>query len=338
MIQEYIEKHQLNHYFHTNRIYKAYDFLQFLRDLNLKLEYIKSGSTGHCFKAFNESYSCAIKVVAYSDQHKDKYGDIFNKERPENVEILILESLNKIENFEHITKLYGGFYTTINVFENMNIENKKIKEFKENIEMNKFDPICSILVSEYCKLGDLQSYIQRHKQHIDTMFFKVIFFQVLSSLVIIHDKCDTFKHNDLKCNNILLQESNPAFSHYQYNIGSVTFKVPNIGVFMKLWDFDFSTGPCSNLKVKQNWAKQLNINEDRNLYYDIHFFFNSLINVYPEILENEELSSFIDFVIPKMYRSIKKKKKTSYRLRFDHEYITPLYLIQVHHFFDEFKE
>ena len=76
MIQEYIEKHQLNHYFHTNRIYKAYDFLQFLRDLNLKLEYIKSGSTGHCFKAFNESYSCAIKVVAYSDQHKDKYGDI----------------------------------------------------------------------------------------------------------------------------------------------------------------------------------------------------------------------------------------------------------------------
>lgn len=345
-IATYLKKKNLNEYFQESRIYKAYNFLTFLKDLNLKLEYVKSGSTGHCFKGYNNTNSCAIKIVAYTYKHNDKYGDIFNTKRPENVEFYILDNLNNINNFQHITNLLGGFYTNIDIFEKINVKNKKLHQFKKNIQENLYEPICSVMISEYCQLGDLQNYLEKNRNTINDSFFKVIFFQLMFSLVVIHDKCDSFKHNDLKCNNILLQTTNPNITHFQYKVGSITFKIPNIGICVKLWDFDFATGPCVNLKVRQNWAKELNINEEKNLYYDIHFFFNSLIHVFPILINREknefsqELYDFIDFVIPPMYRyqnNSKKKKKNNYRLKYNHEHISPLYLLQIHHYFDDLK-
>jgi serine/threonine protein kinase len=348
-MNEYLQTHNLVEFMDNdgNRKYQAFDFFQFLKDNRLKLKYIKSGSTGHCFKAFNQKESFAIKLVGYQTNHQEKYGNIYNKERPENVELYILKNLNEINGFDHITKLYGSFYTEISFFKELKNENKKIEEFTEKIAKFEFDPICSVIISEYCELGDLQEYIRIHKEDMDSTFLKVLFFQILVTLLIIHDHCDSFKHNDLKCNNILLQKSDPSFTHFYYKIGEIDFRIPNLGFIIKLWDFDFSTGICSNLKVKQNWANKLNINEVKNLYYDTHFFFHSLIqkSIFPELTDRqaskytEEIYDFIDYVIPKFYRTYerKKNKKKNLRLSHNHEHITPLYLIQIHSFFNDFK-
>ena len=39
-----------------------------------------------------------------------------------------------------------------------------------------------------------------------TKYWRVIFFQIISVLAVIHKKYPNFRHNDLKANNILLQK------------------------------------------------------------------------------------------------------------------------------------
>ena len=66
------------------------------------------------------------------------------------------------------------------------------------------------------------------------------------------------------------------------------FCVPCIGIFIKLWDFDFANinDVIDNIKVNSKWANDVNISNIKNHYYDIHYFFNTLIKkgFVPDIL------------------------------------------------------
>lgn len=331
-ISEYLASKNLTKSFEEERKYDAFDLITFLSDLNLKLKYIKSGSTGHTFMAYNQDTSCALKIVTYSKKKQKHYGNIFNNQRPENVDIYMLQQLNKIKNFTHIPRFYGVFYTCTSIFENINLDSKKIIELKENIDKGKIDPVCSVLISEYCKLGDLQDYISENLNTIDSTHLSVIFFQLILSLVVMNHHFNNFKHNDLKCNNILLQENDNNSPYIDYKIGKIMYRIPNLGFYLKIWDFDFSSGPCTNLKVKQSWAQKLNINDTKNSYYDLHFFFNNLIHLIPDLIDpdrkrfDEDIYDFIDYVIPKLYRSNlpKNQNKKNLRLDINHEYTTPL--------------
>ena len=58
---------------------KAFDFNQIINDIGGKLQYVKSGTTGHTFKGISYSdksktINYGVKIVAYSK--KDSYGDV----------------------------------------------------------------------------------------------------------------------------------------------------------------------------------------------------------------------------------------------------------------------
>jgi hypothetical protein len=70
------------------------DFYKFIHSVKSKLTYIKSGSTGHTFKATSinndNEFNYAIKVVAMNGT----YGDVNNIKRPENAELMMLRVLS----------------------------------------------------------------------------------------------------------------------------------------------------------------------------------------------------------------------------------------------------
>ena len=55
--------------------------------------------------------------------------------------------------------------------------------------------------------------------------------------------------------------------------------VPNIGLRCKMWDFDFACIPgiVENAKVETNWTRKINVKPVAHKYYDVHYFFNTLI-------------------------------------------------------------
>ena len=93
------------------------------------------------------------------------------------------------------------------------------------------------------------------------------------------NKFPDFKHNDMKANNILVTTNNINKKWYLYNINHQKYYIPIINIQIQLWDFDFSCikNIIENSKVNTKWANASNITSKRNRYYDIHYFFNSLI-------------------------------------------------------------
>ena len=114
-------------------------------------------------------------------------------------------------------------------------------------------------------------------------------FQIIFTLAVIHKKYPGFRHNDLKANNILLQISTkpkiPQYFQYQYE--NKTYRVPDIGVQVRLWDFDFSCIPdiINNQKVDAKWTNNINVKAEPNRYYDIHYFFATLLGFFPNLEE-----------------------------------------------------
>ena len=91
---EYIEKTR-DEYDIRNVIFKkVLDFNKIINEIGGKLEYIKSGTTGHTFKGTSildpndksKILHYAVKIVAYPK--RENYGDMNNVERPENAELI----------------------------------------------------------------------------------------------------------------------------------------------------------------------------------------------------------------------------------------------------------
>jgi len=233
---------------------KYLDFNKTIKELGGKLLYIKSGSTGHTFKgvhpedADNNSY--AVKIVAYPK--KENYGDLFNAKRPENAEILMIKVLSyfvRNNQTPHIILPITTFNTSIKPFLNLPknniVNNKRFDLFVKRYKKGDYYENVSVLISEWANSGDLLDYIKKNYKTFQLKQWRTIIFQILSVLAIIHAKYPSFRHNDLKANNILINEidSSNTASKFQYKINGQSFVVPNIGFQVKIWDFDFACIP-----------------------------------------------------------------------------------------------
>ena len=349
------------------------DIQEIFDSMNIRLSYLKSGTTGHTFKATcmtDPNIQLAVKVCAYP---KDDYGGMNNLSRPENVELLILKRLsyfvvNRIS--PHFVIPMGTFNTEIGHFINVHpnvidLNDEKNESYKIFIEryMNKeFEDFVSILVSEWCDGGDLLDYIRKNYKEMDKKKWTVIFFQLLYTLANIHNKYPTFRHNDMKANNILVQKTEEKSPNhlYQYKIENCKFIIPNIGIQIKIWDFDFACidGEVRNSKVDSEWTKNINISHKKNQYYDINYFFNTLMNprFFPqfykkyetdEIDENgercmkncvpQEIIDFVHRVVPEIYRVGSKCVTRKGRILVNTQYKTPLNIILNDVLFKKFK-
>ena len=319
------------------------------------LQYIKSGSTGHTFKGSykilkDDNYietNFAVKIVPYVK--KEIYGDEYSSTRPENSEILILKNLSffVINNITpHIILPITTFYTKVDFLKKIlkKEDNEKCKNnLKELKNKNYYDNI-SILVSEWANGGDLLDYLRKNYKTFKVRHWRAIFFQILSVIAIIQNKYPGFRHNDLKANNLLINLMDMSKKKYKYIINGQIYIVPNIGFQIKLWDFDFACigDVIENDKVNSKWANDMNINNNKNKYYDIHFFFNTLTRkgFLPDFFENKNISNvvkqFIKRIVPdKLNKGDDISEKG--RLLKNIEYITPNDIIKNDEFFKKMR-
>lgn len=345
---------------------KNLDFNKLICDIGGKLLYIKSGSTGHTFKGIiyetdniTELLNYAVKVVAYPI--RENYGDVNDIRRPENAELMMLRVLSYFvvnEQTPHIVLPIGTFNTNIKPFialqKNKIIDNKKYDQFVKRYKQNEYHDDVSILISEWANGGDLLDYLKNNYKTMKLKDWKTIFFQLISVLCIIQNKYPDFRHNDLKANNILVQKIDNRKKYnlflYKINLNNVEYEyvVPNIGIQIKLWDFDFACIPSivDNTKVNCDWTDKINVKPVKNRYYDLHYFFNTFTKkgFFPEFWDAKEIhysvKQFVRDVVPEKYSLYNEKNKSiTDRGRFllDEEYIIPEQLITKHEFFDKMR-
>lgn len=303
---------------------RVYDFNNIINQIGGRLYYIKSGTTGHTFKGViefedgSEPFSYAVKVVAFPK--KTKYNYIYDSQRPENAEIMMIRLLSYFivnKQTPHIVLPIATFNTSINPFltlkdeEVVDEEDERYMEFLENYQEGMFHDEVSILISEWANRGDLLDYIRKNYKKFLPIHWKVFFFQIISTLAVIQSKFPAFRHNDLKANNILIHKISRDKPTFTYRILHKNYSVPNIGYSIKLWDFDFACipGVVDNIKVALDWTKPINVTPTQNRYYDIHYFFNTLVftGFFPKFMSSEfipkEVKDFVCRVIPQKYRS-----------------------------------
>ena len=332
---------------------KYIDFGKAITELGGKLLYIKSGSTGHTFKGVHpppnddNKQPYAVKIVAYPK--KENYGDMYNIKRPENTELLMIRLLSYFvinKQTPHIVLPVTTFNTSIKPFLNLTksniVNNKKFEQFVEKYEKGEYYQNVSILVSEWANGGDLLDYLRKNYKTMKTKHWRTIFYQILSVLAIIHAKYPSFRHNDMKANNILIHNIDVDENNkkYFYKINQQHYIVPNIGFQIKLWDFDFACIPgiVDNSKVDAEWTNKINITPEQNRYYDIHYFFNTLtrkgffpeFNTAPEI--PEKVKEFIKRIVPDKYESGKLVSDRG-RILVTDEYLTPDEILKNDNFF-----
>ena len=290
-----------------------YNFHHIMKQLGhtSKLEYIKSGSTGHTFRIKTINGQYAVKLTAYSK--REHYGGVSDAERPENADLRMLNLLSefvKTKVTPHIVLPLCTFHTSLDPFiiPINPKQSKKYKIFMERCNKKEFYNTAVVLISEWANGGDLLDFLRRNYKKIDLIHWKVILFQIIFTLAVIHKKYPGFRHNDLKANNILLQISTkpriPQYFQYQYE--NKTYRVPDIGVQVRLWDFDFSCIPdiINNQKVDAKWTNNINVKAEPNRYYDIHYFFSTLIGFFPNLEEviPYEMQIFYSKVLPEQFR------------------------------------
>jgi serine/threonine protein kinase len=356
---EYIEKTK-DEYDIRNVIYKkVLDFNKIINEIGGKLEYIKSGTTGHTFKGCsiidpkdkNKYLHYAVKIVAYPK--RENYGDMNDVERPENAELIMLRTLSYFvcnQQTPHIVLPIATFNTEIKPFINLIKDNakgnKKFEEFMKKYKHGDYYDKISVLISEWANGGDLLDYIRANHKTMTLKEWRVILFQLISCLAVIHKKFPSFRHNDMKANNILLQISNNKSDNtkYRYKVNGVEYMVPNIGIQVKLWDFDFACIPgiVDNAKVDAEWTTKINIKSKMNRYYDIHYFFNTLtkkgfIDHFWEIDEiPQKVKDFIRRVVPEKYSEGEMVSERG-RILVNDEYTTPDEIIKLDPFFKKMR-
>ena len=203
--------------------------------------------------------------------------------RPENAELNMLKVLSYFvinNQTPHLVLPIGTFNTDIKPFLSLIdqgvVKDKKYSQFINRYKKGELFDKVSILISEWADGGDLLEYIRKNKDTMTIKEWRVIFFQILSALSVIQSKYPGFRHNDLKANNILIQKigSRNRNNKFKYKINDKTYIIPNIGIQIKIWDFDFACikGIVDNTKVDAKWTDKININSKMNRYYDLHYF------------------------------------------------------------------
>ena len=337
------------------------NFIKNIGGVGGKLKYIKSGSTGHTFKGMSRAddgtiINYGIKVVAYPK--KDKYGTINNIKRPENAELMMIRLLSYFvinKQTPHIVLPIGTFNTGIETFVNLldtdmiTTNREKYEDFVKNYKKGEYHDTVSILISEWANMGDLLDFIKKTYLEFKLIDWKVIFFQIISVLAVIQTKYPSFRHNDMKANNILVQKINKRGTVFSYMVKKNKYYVPNIGYMLKLWDFDFACIPnvVDNSKVSAKWTSEINIKPVMNRYYDMHYFFNTLIKrgFFPQLMTeksiDQEVKDFVNRIVPPKYQHYNEKGESFVtkrgRILINDEYLTPDVVLSSDPFFKCFR-
>ena len=148
----------------------------------------------------------------------------------------------------------------------------------------------------------------------------------------------------MKANNILVHKVSQICTLATYTVNGNRYVVPSIGYKIKLWDFDFACIPgiVDNAKVSAKWTDDINVKPVQNRYYDLHYFFNTLIKrgFFPQFMEDstipKEAQEFVNRIVPAKYRE-GKYVHTRGRLLSNEEFLLPDTVLKTDPYFEEFR-
>lgn len=275
-----------------------------------------------------------IKKNYHGEQLKKLINNVFNRDITfiEKSGLKLIFKVNDIDNnVDLVLNIYNseetGLYNIINMnkiitylFSDLVI-NKMTKHILMNIfnfdvnsgdllrYIEKFTDDESILKIFHKKSNKVSIEIREHYFKMDTLFnilndknmvideniMKVIIFQVLHTLAVIQSKYPKFRHNNLDIKNIYCYLKEKNSNTYEYELDGYKYIIPNIGLELKITNFDESTiaGELDNESLIDTLK-----NIDNK--YDVNKFLHSLLKV-------NTLSSAVINLIKKMIKLNEKK-------------------------------
>jgi len=286
----------------------------------------------------NIMYEYTIKVITFLKDQAFGETSEFLMEK-------LLSNLVVNKNTPHIILPLCKFDTHIaNFVKLIDKDNEKNKNFIDRYHGGVFNEKVSVCINEWCTRGTLYDFIKQHFKRLTQIHWKVIFFQLISTLAVIQSKYPSFRHNDLKASTILVEKINKDYVNHIYKVSGNKYLVPNIGYQIKLCDFDLACIPgiIDNNKVSaaSKWAKCINVEPIQNRYYDLHYFFNTSRNwFFPELMTTNfdpDMKEFILKIVPEEYHA---GDNVSFFGRILHniEYVIPVDILRTSSYFSEFR-
>lgn len=151
---------------------------------------------------------------------------------------------------------------------------------------------------EYANLGDAAAYLRSfNSQNLDETL-RYLLFQVVFTLCAIYKVFPTFRHNDLKLNNIFIHKTT-AVNNTIYQTDDGYIFAPN-GPFMALiGDFDFASisGIVENYKVLSMafGRPTLNINSVKNHSADLYVCVRTLCGMFGHVISKQFGAELLEF-------------------------------------------
>ena len=166
----------------------------------------------------------------------------------------------------------------MNIF-NFTLKYDEIKIFLEKYlsdeTISKSNKLISVELREhYFKMDNLFNILNDKLIEVTDNDMKILIFQVLHTLAIIQEKYPTFKHNNLDLKNIYCYLKEKTSSTYEYILEGNKYIVPNIGLEIKITNFDDSI--ISDVLDNESIIDSLKKNDNT---YDIKIFLDSLMKI-----------------------------------------------------------
>jgi hypothetical protein len=174
------------------------------------------------------------------------------------------------------------------------------------------------MYTEYANNGTLKSFFESNKKKLLPIHFRTVITQILHSLYKIQNKYPTFRHHDLHCDNILINNKSPSRVKL-LKVYNSTLKVHDIGIQALISDFGFSTiKGIKNQEVDTlSYKSSYGIYNESHRMYDVHYFLNAVRQEIKNLglKSGTESLQFIDRILPAEYLGKESSKIKNHRLR-----------------------
>lgn len=228
------------------------------------------------FNIITDSYNLNLLITPYNFKSNNKllYNDcLFSyvlsslvlQNKTKNIQLPILNIDVKIDEIEQILKPYPIY-----------------KKISENLLNNK---IKDIFLLRFRESHDSNYYLEEYMKEYGVDNIKEILFQIIHCMYIIQSEYPTFRHNNLKINNLIVNKEN-IINNKIFMVDAKQYKINDSNTIVKLSSFDNAT--CYEIN-----NKNLSIDSSN----DIIILLNSLkLSKYYSKLDNNT-KTFIDLVI-----------------------------------------
>jgi serine/threonine protein kinase len=228
--------------------------------LGKTIKMLGAGSYGMATKVCNDAECKLGYAIKVSIQDPNRlFGSYSNPNRPENIEHTMIELLNRrvlLTNMSpHITLHIAHFRCSGApvIWRNLDDMTSVSNVYEKKVQWDNYIKFINdhqthglawtnVLISELCKFGDLQNYINRNTLSEEDLI--VMYFQIIYTFAQIQKEVPGFRHNDAHAGNFLVQEDanwDPLVrKSYVYKFNEQIFKVPVKPFQVKFWDFDFA--------------------------------------------------------------------------------------------------